>query len=567
MGTDKIRQENCFTYFKESTESYSLPERFTFPFNYEPHPLCRLAAKELQFHIENQKNWRHDFGIGQKVDDSNSGKMFGVLIVRNEQDEIGYLAAFSGILAGKTLIPGFVPPIFDTQRKDGFFKKEEDLISQINHQIKTLEEAQEMLDCKKTLESENEIASSQLKQKKKELKEGKQARKKQREKAKAELSPKLYEALNEDLIKESQRKKYEYKQLSRYWKEKLLISKQQLDLFLDEISQLKKKRKKRSAALQQKLFDQYQFLNKNGEEMSVCDIFKHTSQKVPPSGAGDCAAPKLLQYAFQHNMKPIAMAEFWWGQSPKTEIRKHANFYPSCRGKCEPILGHMLKGIKMDENPLMACTTMQKEVEIVFEDDVLLVVNKPADFLSVPGKEIEDSVYLRMKQKFPEATGPMIVHRLDMSTSGLMMIAKSKETHKKLQSQFLNRTITKRYIALLDGIVKEDEGTINLPLRVDLEDRPRQLVCYEHGKNALTKWNVVKRTDKRTLVQFYPITGRTHQLRVHSAHPLGLNIPIVGDDLYGQKANRLHLHAEYLEFKHPENGEIMKIQVDTEFLK
>ena len=320
-----------------------------------------------------------------------------------------------------------------------------------------------------------------------------------------------------------------------------------------------------SSSLQRKIFNQYQFLNSNGKLKSLFDIFDNTPQKIPPTAAGECAAPRLLQYAFNHQMKPLAMAEFWWGASPKSEIRKHQNFYPACQGKCKPILSHMLEGIKMDENPLLNNPGDSKSYDIIFEDEVMLVINKPAGLLSVPGKNIEDSVYYRIKNTYPKATGPLIVHRLDMCTSGLLLIALTKEAHKNLQQQFTKRTVKKRYCALLDGILKEDQGIIDLPLRVDLDDRPRQLVCYEYGKSAKTQWQVIERKDGKTKVYFYPITGRTHQLRVHAAHSLGLNTPIIGDDLYGVSANRLYLHAETIEFTHPVSQALLSFKVDAEF--
>ncbi|WP_367890038.1 RluA family pseudouridine synthase [Polaribacter batillariae] len=259
------------------------------------------------------------------------------------------------------------------------------------------------------------------------------------------------------------------------------------------------------------------------------------------------------------------MAEFWWGISPNSAIRKHKNFYPACQSRCKPILKHMLAGIKMDENPFTKEIFIDKKLEIIFEDEVLIVVNKPAEFLSVPGKEISDSVYSRIKAKYPEAKGPLIVHRLDMSTSGILLLTKTKEAHKILQSQFINRTVKKRYVALLDGNLLANKGKIKLPLRVDLDDRPKQLVCYEHGKNAETLWEVIERKDNKTRVYFYPITGRTHQLRVHAAHKNGLNLPIVGDDLYGKKQNRLHLHAEFIEFLHPNTNEKMSFRMAPDF--
>jgi len=259
------------------------------------------------------------------------------------------------------------------------------------------------------------------------------------------------------------------------------------------------------------------------------------------------------------------MAEFWWGQSPNKEIRKHQQFYPSCQGKCKPILTHMLTGIEMDTNPMLRNPAIGKELEIIFEDEKLIVVYKPEEFLSVPGIHIQDSVYARIKQQVKNIAGPIIVHRLDMSTSGLLVLAKNKKAHKNLQSQFINKTVRKRYTALLDGIVIDNKGTINLPLRVDLDDRPRQLVCFEHGKPAETKWEVIERKNGKTKIHFYPISGRTHQLRVHASHKLGLNIPIIGDDLYGKKSNRLHLHADTLEFIHPTTKQKMIFHKKADF--
>ncbi|MEQ3690673.1 MAG: RluA family pseudouridine synthase, partial [Flavobacterium sp.] len=317
----------------------------------------------------------------------------------------------------------------------------------------------------------------------------------------------------------------------------------------------------KSVQLQQQLFDNYAFHNQYKKSKSLGEIFKNN----PPAGAGECAAPKLLHYAFQNDLKPIAMAEFWWGESPKSEIKKHKQFYPACTGKCEPILKHMLLDIKMDENPFLNNTAENQDIEIVFEDDYLSVIHKPHEFLSVPGKNVKDSVYQRVKDLYSNATGPLIVHRLDMSTSGLMLIAKSEEVYKNLQSQFLKRTVQKKYVALLNGIVTPNEGFIDLPLRVDLDNRPNQLVCYEHGKSARTKFEVISRENNKTRIHFYPISGRTHQLRIHASHKLGLDCPIIGDDLYGTKANRLHLHAEEITFEHPISNEKITILKEADF--
>jgi tRNA pseudouridine32 synthase/23S rRNA pseudouridine746 synthase len=285
----------------------------------------------------------------------------------------------------------------------------------------------------------------------------------------------------------------------------------------------------------------------------------------PPAGSGDCAAPKLLQYAFQHELTPVVMAEFWWGISPNSEIRKHKNFYPSCQSRCKPILKHMLKGVRMNENLLLKNLSVKQELKIIFEDDDIIIVNKPPEFLSVPGKEIKDSVYTRIKQQYPSATGPLIVHRLDMSTSGILVLTKTKEANRILQNQFIKRTIKKRYVALLSGKLSKKKGVITLPLRLDLDDRPRQLVDFKNGKTAKTNWNVITQNDTHTRVHFYPITGRTHQLRVHAAHKDGLNLPIIGDDLYGTKQDRLYLHADFIEFIHPSSQKKMSFTLPSNF--
>lgn len=556
--------ENYFISFKESIDSHALPERFTFPFYYQPHPLCLLAAKELQEHLETQTIWQHNFGISGNKETA-IGKMFGVLLVQNKAHEIGYLAAFSGKLAGTNHLPNFVPPVFDMLTEDNFFTVEQLEINKINEHIQSLENNPQIIELESIVQAETDASISACATYRKHIVTSRKIRKSQRAMAEISLNADELILFKEQLAQDSIKQKLQLRYLNLEWSRRIQKAEENLNQLTAEIAILKSRRKHLSATLQKRLFDQYQFLNNEGISKSLCDIFKGTAQIIPPAGAGECAAPKLLHYAFKNQMKPLAMAEFWWGASPKSEIRKHQNFYPACQGKCQPILEHMLEGIRMDKNPLLANPATGKNLDIVYQDEVMLVINKPAEFLSVPGKNIQDSVYLRMQQSYPRATGPLIVHRLDMSTSGLMLIALSKAVHKSLQRQFIKRTVKKRYVALLDGLLTEDQGIIDLPLRVDLDDRPRQLVCYEHGRSAQTQWQVIYRKNNQTRVYFYPITGRTHQLRVHSAHINGLNTPIVGDDLYGSKANRLHLHAEYLEFHHPVTNKLMHFQLEAEF--
>ena len=546
-------------FFDQPVSHIALPERFTYPFNYTPHPLCVLAAEEVKAYISTQKEWQEELA---------PGKMFGVLIVQPQEEEpspIGYLAAFSGNLAGKNLHPYFVPPVYDLLQPQGFFKIEEEQISAINARISELEVNPHYLHLKEKLNAETEQANLELTQAKEKLKAAKEERELRRN-----SSPALSEEEQAILIRESQYQKAEFKRLERGWKERIKTLEKEIATFETETDKLKTERKKRSAALQQKLFEQFRMLNARGEIKDLCTIFEQTVHKTPPAGAGECALPKLLQYAYLHQLKPLAMAEFWWGNSPKTEVRHHGYYYPSCKGKCEPILQHMLQGLKVDKNPLSANAHKKEELEIVFEDEWLVVVNKPSGMLSVPGKEEEaDSVYHRVKARYPEATGPMIVHRLDMATSGLLLVAKTKEVHQHLQEQFMNRSIKKRYVALLDRSeqngLPEETGTINLPLCLNPLDRPRQMVSEEYGKPAGTEYRILNYSDKYIRIAFYPLTGRTHQLRVHAAHHQGLNCPILGDELYGKKADRLYLHAEYLEFRHPVYGDIICIQKEAEF--
>ena len=538
---------NKFQPFKTNISGIPLPAKFTFPFYYEPHELSILAAKELQEYLTSQTDFEHNFGLQEGQTGLIIGKMFGVLVCQDKEENLGYLWAFSGKLAENNHHNFFVPPVFDMLQQDGFFKKEEEVLNAINREIESLKKDNNYLFAKEHWATTQKEATEDLQNQKERIKELKIARDVKRQNFPTNATPTEIEAFEYELSEESKKESILLKKMTKYWKYQLEDAKKEMLVYSDKIEELKELRKQKSGELQQQLFQQYAFLNQNKKLKSIGAIFDNN----PPAGAGECAAPKLLQYAFENDLTPIAMAEFWWGLSPKSEVRKHQQFYPACRSKCEPILEHMLEGIVMDNNPFLENPAEGKEIEIVFEDDYLAVINKPAEFLSVPGKNIKDSVYQRVKNLYPEATGPLIVHRLDMSTSGLLLIAKSEAIYKELQSQFIKRTVQKRYVALLDGIVATDEGYIDLPLRVDLDNRPNQLVCYEHGKPAQTKYKVIERKEGKTRIHFFPISGRTHQLRVHASHVSGLNCPILGDDLYGIKEKRLYLHAEEITFNHP----------------
>ncbi|MFV0564503.1 MAG: pseudouridine synthase [Flavobacteriaceae bacterium] len=539
-----------------------LPTKFTFPFYYDPHPLCVSAAKQLQGYLTAQTDFNHNFGLNPNSKGLIIGKMFGVMVVKDGAGNLGYLAAFSGKLADSNDLSGFVPPLFDTLTKSGFYKQGETKLNALNHDIEALENADVLNEAEENLQRLKNKGEAEIKTFKKLIKTEKKKRDLQRNEALKTLTLEAYENFIESLRQQSVAYQLRLKRLKREWEAKISDAETHLKTIRQPIDNLKEKRANLSATLQKRLHEHYRFLNAKGEEKDLLDIFGTT---VPPAGAGECAAPKLFQFAYQNNLKPIAMAEFWWGASPKSEVRKHKQFYPSCRSKCEPILGHMMQGLQVDDNPIEQNISYNKPLEIVFEDDYLLLVNKPHEFLSVPGKKQTESVLSKMKAYLPKAKGPLLVHRLDMSTSGLLLVAKTERIHKQLQKQFIDRSVKKRYVAILEGGLNETEGQVSLPLRVDLNNRPQQLVCYQHGKPATTIYKVISVENNKTCVHFYPVTGRTHQLRVHAAHAQGLKTPIVGDDLYGVKADRLYLHAEQLSFTHPVTKKTMVVTCNAPF--
>ncbi len=551
-----------FHSFKSDISKVDRPKKFTFPFYYEPHNLARIATNELQEYLKLQTDFKHNFGLNSNEDGLPIGKMFGVLVVENGKQELGYLAAFSGKLSDESLPQKFVPPIFNILDKEGFYKKGEREQHQLSLKISEIENNIDYHNKYKLLNDKIAFVEKDLKSQRDKMKLAKKDRRSRKTNALKELNKEELELFNEKLKQESLNDQFLYRELVEYRNEELLKLKNDFNVYEDQLKELKSKRKNKSIKLQQKIFDQYQFLNQYKEKKDLHEIFH---DQVIPGGAGECSAPKLLQYAFAHQLKPIAMAEFWWGKSPDSEIRKHKYFYPACRGRCKPILKHMLQDIEMDENPITQQLIQPEKIKIIYEDEAIFIINKPIELLSVPGKTISDSVQTRMGNLYPNLQGPLIIHRLDMSTSGIMILAKNKEVHKAIQSQFIKREVKKRYVALLDGIIEENEGEINLPLRVDLTDRPRQMVCNKFGKNALTKWKVINKINNKTRIHFFPKTGRTHQLRVHASHPLGLNTAIVGDDLYGKVENRLHLHAEYISFKHPLTKKEISFEVQADF--
>jgi tRNA pseudouridine32 synthase / 23S rRNA pseudouridine746 synthase len=551
--------------FASDVSHYALPNKFTYPFCYQPHPLALAASEELQ-----QKLKRF-----HPVDAEQQGRMYGVLIVKDTQGTLGYLAALSGNAnesnneKSKTnddSAINFVPTIYQAYNQSEFEKQQQVEINDINTTIAQLEANPDI--SKLTLLLGTEIAKSdeEIQGLQQQMRDNKKARKDRRTWLNtAVLSEDEHRDISIALSRASVTDKKALHALKLHHQTTISLTSNDLQQLTDEIASLKKLRKKRSAKLQKHFFKQYQMLNSKGERKDLIEIFADTLVQKPPAGSGDCAAPKLLQFAFEHNLTPLCIAEFWWGKQPKSEIRKHKHFYPACQGKCLPILDHMLAGMAVDKNPLLDNPAENIELEIVFQDEHVVVVNKPAGLLSVPGKSIKDSVYTRIKTQFPQASGGLIVHRLDMATSGLLMLALNERAHKHLQQQFMNKEISKRYVATIEGKLEKTSGKICLPLRGDFDDRPKQMVCHEHGKYAETHWQLIEEVDNTSKLFLYPITGRTHQLRMHCAHPDGLNLPIIGDSLYGNSADRLHLHAQRLSFTHPITKEQLTFEIAENF--
>lgn len=536
--------------FKHDISKIEPPKLFTWPFHYVPHQLSVIAAEEVKNFLATRSEWSEEISCG---------KMFGVLVVEDSEGRLGYLAAFSGNLAGSNNHEYFVPPIYDMLQPGDFFRRGEAEITAINQRIAELTKGEAYTLAKRDLEQMRADAERQLSEFKRVVAE-----------RKAERDRRRAEGENSDiLILESQRDNADMQRLKRQLKESVARCEELFNRLNNEIAALKLERQQRSATLQNQIFEQFCILNGRGEIKTLVELFVPTAQGVPPAGAGECAAPKLLQYAFLKGYKPIAMAEFWQGASPRGEVRHHGAFYPACIGKCKPILTHMLEGLDVEPNPLEAITPA--EPRILFEDSHLVIIDKPCGMLSVEGKSGVRSVEQWARERYPDVTSPMIVHRLDQSTSGILVLAKDKDTHKALQEQFIRRSVSKRYIAIVEGRVAHEIGIIELPMRLDYDNRPRQMVA-DDGKSAVTEYRVLSYEGERTRVEFTPITGRTHQLRLHSAHHRGLNAPIVGDNIYGRECNtdlkdghRLCLHASCLEFMHPATKERIKIECAPEF--
>ena len=518
-----------------------LPETFNNPFDYVPHPVCEAAVADLLPHVE------------ELMRGNPEGKMFGVLVVSKEE-KLYYLAAFSGQLYDQSVLPGFVPPVFDFLAPDGYFKVYEAEISAINQEIDKLESDGRYIESRKyyrQLQEDAEVAIAAAKQKMLDAKTRRDAERSQRTLTVEEESA---------FVKESQFLKAELRREKKRWTEQLEKAKEAVSVYEQQIETLANQRKTKSEALQNWLFEHFVMVNYKSERRNLLDIFRDTVQQSPPAGTGECCEPKLLQYAYTHGLKPIQMAMFWWGKSPEGEIRHHLHYYPACSGKCKPVLTFMLPPEVRSAN---SHRNLSDQLEIVYEDADLWVVNKPSGMLSVPGKSHRESVISILQERCKGGETPLVVHRLDMDTSGLLVVAKHKTAHYRLQKQFRDREIHKTYVAVLDGepLPIGEEGRIELPLSPDLMHRPFQKVDKGHGKPAVTMYRVVD----EHVVELHPLTGRTHQLRVHCAHAEGLGRPIKGDNLYGRRASRLCLHAVRIAFAHPTSGEEMVLEYGNTF--
>lgn len=504
------------------------------PFHYTPHPLCVEASKEVIRDIESRPEWREEVS---------RGKMFGVLVYADGESSWKYLKAYSGQILGRSDWEGYVPAVFDYLQEDGYFKTHEADIVDINNEIERLKSSPELSEARFRYEKACQESVAKIDAYKAVMAQSKKERERQRIDGTADEAA---------LVRESQFQKAELRRIRQRCEEREMKAKAEIDVITDAIRHLQDRRHHDSEALQQWLFEHFVMLNVLGDSSNLMEIFgdwareKHTQCSIPPAGAGECCGPKLLQYAFKQRLRPIAMAEFWYGESPRGEIRRHGQFYPACTGKCGPILNYMLRGMDYPPSP-MEQQDEHTEIEVLFEDEHMIVINKPSGMLSVPGRAERTSAVEIMKKQRNDCSQLVAVHRLDMDTSGVLVMAKTPADYVSLQKLFAHHDgVGKTYLAIVDGILPHEcgaKGEISLPLMPDYINRPCQKVDYEKGKPSLTRYEVMAKKDGHTLLKLEPVTGRTHQLRVHCAHHAGLSTPILGDNLYGTPSDRLYLHA------------------------
>lgn len=525
----------------EDIQPSMIPETMNSPFDATPHPLCMKAAGIVREHLASHASLDSD---------SRKGKMFGVLIAMDRKGNTGFIAAFSGLLDGKNDIPFFAPPVYDILGPEDFFRRAERILSEVNGRIERLENeticgnaAKELLELEKEAEDRIEAYRKLIAVKKAE---------RDRLRASGSVTD------EEKLTGESRFMKAELSRLKKRYREAIAPLAAEKEKTEKEISILRNRRRRLSAAVQERIFRSYILTNAEGQKKNILEIFRTCSEAsgtnpVPPAGTGDCAGIKMLNHAFLHGLKPVAFSEFWIGESPRDTVRKDGCFYPACNGKCRPLMTFLLRGTAVrDENAGQSGTST--EIEIIYEDDCLIAVNKPAGILSVPGRSDRPSLAEILESMDGRLHGLLPVHRLDMDTSGILLLAKDTDTLKAMQRQFENRSTEKTYIAVTDGIPNIRKGIVDLPLSPDIQDRPRQKADPENGRPAVTEYETISEEGTEARIIFRPVTGRTHQIRVHAAHRLGLGTPVKGDRLYGTPADRLYLHAMELTFRHPRTG-------------
>ncbi len=518
---------------------------FTYPFAYTPDPRCQEAKEIVKKELEERDELQEDI---------RNGKMFGVLVCENAEGRQGFIASFSGTLGGRSHQKWFVPPMLDYEQQDGVFKTEEASISELNRAISQRENDNRYVEQKKAITEKVAESALTISELKKRYAEHRQERKKLRTE---------HPEMKDELDRQSQFEKAEIKRTAARLDEELSALRDSIAKYETETEALKTERKRRSNVLQRWLFSHMKAHCADGELLSVWDIFQFAGKGAPPSGTGECAAPKLLNYAFAHKYKPISMAEFWMGTSPKGEIRIEGQFYPACNQKCGPLLSRMMRGMDIEANPLEK-SAVGRPLKILYEDEWLLIVDKPYGLMTVSDVPTQETLMTQVCA-IRNIEGPGYVHRLDMATSGIIVIAKDKETHQAMQHLFENREIKKRYVAIVEGRPKEQRGTIRLPLIPNIDDRPRQMVDFIRGKEAMTEYETIETNGATTRLLLYPLTGRTHQLRIHLASPLGLGCPIVGDNLYGHLGARLMLHSDAIWFIHPRTKKAVHISCTAEF--
>ena len=491
-----------------------MPQALTFPYHYRPHPWVEKAALCVRTHLDHYAQ-------------NQPGRLVAVLVVRKNDGQIGFYAGCDQ---------------FDSE--DSFFVKS----------------FWQQLPAAHFPSIQTDYLSEALEQRAKAEEAYLQFRSAARERKALRRSARLNHTADlTQLAIESQRDSRELDRL------KALLS--------QAIREEEKMHYRIHSETQKALYadwrhrlEQIQLSNAIGQQQSLFQLLSDSIEKEEWLKALlRSSLPALINLARKNQDKLLAFGSFWWGRLPSHDVRQNGVFYSFAKERHARFLDFQLLGESLETNLLAVDHFAHWKADIIYEDDDLVAVNKPAGMLSVPGKHPVNNVYNTVLSLYPQASGPMLLHRLDMATSGVLLFAKNKTTHQQMQNAFAQGWIKKRYIALLEKCPESLQGSINLPLCLNPLDRPRQMVSRAYGKAALTEYEVLGNEGLLTRVAFFPKTGRTHQLRLHAAHRRGLNSAIVGDDLYGHPAERLYLHAESLQFTHPKTGQLITIKAPCPF--